>query len=185
MIPAGYMAKRVAACPDWLKAGRVVDIYSVSNCVSDDFADYIDCWKHNGYWLFDSPETIREIAKENSFDLSNTRLFYYEIHEFEYDENDRSWKTFSPESSFKTQIVQPETRHLEGYDVASFFVHTTPECSPLSCNSLASEVETNEHCLLASYEQAKQLLEEGKFDNTEPGPYRIFAVYSVEWPWPL
>jgi predicted nicotinamide N-methyase len=41
MIPAGYMAKHIAIRPEWLKAERVVDIYSVSNCVSEDFADYI------------------------------------------------------------------------------------------------------------------------------------------------
>jgi hypothetical protein len=46
MIPVGYMAKRVFTRPDWIKASRVADIHSVSNHVSDNFADY---WKHNGY----------------------------------------------------------------------------------------------------------------------------------------
>lgn len=182
MIPAGYMAKHIATRPDWLKADRVVDVFSVSNCVSDDFADYINYWKHNGYWLFDSPETIRELAKENTLDLTNTRLFYYEVYELEYDEKGKLWKPFGPEPSFKTEISQPEKRHLEGYDVVNFYVHSSPECSPLSCNSLASEVETNVHCLLPSFDMAKQLLDKGKFDNSEPGPYRIFAVYSVQWP---
>lgn len=182
MTPVGYMAKHVITRPDWLKADRVVDVYSVSNCVSDDFADYINYWKHNGYWLFDSPETIREVAKQSAVDLENTRLFYYEVHELEYDEDEKSWIPFAPESSFKTQIIEPEIKTLEGYDVATFSVGTSPECSPLSCNSLASEIETNEHCLLPSFEKAKELLEEGKFENSEPGPYRIFAVYSVQWP---
>ena len=75
MIPAGYMAKQVAARPDWLKADRVVDVYSVSNCVSNDFADYVIYWKHNGYWLFDAPETIREIAKEHSVELKDSYNF--------------------------------------------------------------------------------------------------------------
>ncbi len=38
MIPAGYMAKRVSKKPDWVKASQVVDIYSLSFCVSVDFA---------------------------------------------------------------------------------------------------------------------------------------------------
>jgi hypothetical protein len=71
---------------------------------------------------------------------------------------------------------------LEGYDVVTFSVGTSAECSPLSCCSLATEVETNEHCLLPSFERAQRLLNEGRFDNTEPGPFRIFAVYSVGWP---
>ncbi len=182
MIPSGYMAKRVISRPEWLEAERVADIYSVSTCMSKEFADYINYWKHNGYWLFDSPEIIREIAKTNALGLTNTRLFYYEVHQFEFDENESVWKSFSPEPSFTTQIIEPKTKKLEGYDVVAFSVRTSPECSPLSCNSLATEVETNQHCLLPSLEQAQDLLEQGKFNNTEPGPFRIFAVYSVPWP---
>jgi hypothetical protein len=48
MIPVGYMAKRVHKRPDWLQAPHVVDIFSVSGCISEDFADYINYWKHNG-----------------------------------------------------------------------------------------------------------------------------------------
>jgi hypothetical protein len=182
MTPAGYLAKNVVTCPDWLKADHVVDVYSVSNCVSEDFADYINRWKHNGYWLFDSPEAIKEVAKEISVELENTRLFYYTVHDLEYDEDEKSWIPFEPEASFKTQVLEPEIKSLEGYDVVTFSAGTSPECSPLSCNSLASEIETNEHCLLPSFETAKELLEEGRFENSEPGPYRIFAVYSVQWP---
>jgi hypothetical protein len=182
MIPAGYMAKHVAAHPDWLRADHVIDVYSVSNCVSDDFADYISYWKHNGYWLFDSSEIIRAVAVESSVDLENTRLFYYEIHDHEYDEDEKTWIPIAPDSSFNTQILEPEIKTLEGYDIVTFSGGSNPECSPLSCNSLSSEIETNEHCLLPSFEKAKELLEEGKFINCEPGPYRIFAVYSMQWP---
>lgn len=76
----------------------------------------------------------------------------------------------------------PEAKVLEGYDVVTFYVQTSPECSPLSCNSLAAEVETNTGCLLQSFEQARTLLENGTFNDSEPGPHRIFAVYSVAWP---
>ena len=182
MIPAGYMAKNVVSRPEWLKAERVADIYSVSNCTSSNFADYINYWKHNGFWFFDSPEVIRQVAKEHSLDLTRTSLFYYEVHELEYDENEGLWESFAPEPSFTTQIIEPKAKNLDGYDVVTFSVRTSPECSPLSCNYLATKVETNPHCLLSSLEQAQQLLEQGKFKNTEPGPYRIFAVYSVQWP---
>ena len=68
------------------------------------------------------------------------------------------------------------------YDVVNFTAQTSPECSPLSCNAVAAEVETNAHCLLQSFDQARMLLENGTFKYSEPGPYRIFAVYSVAWP---
>jgi hypothetical protein len=180
MVPAGYMAKRVVARPGWLPAERVSSIYSVSGCVSDDFADYISFWKHNGYWLFDSPETILEIAREQGIELAETVLFFYEVHEQQFASGE--WMRFEPEPSFGTNVNVPEAKVLEGYDVVTFSAQTSPECSPLSCNSLATEVETNSRCLLDSFEQARTLLENGTFRDSEPGPYRIFAVYSVAWP---
>ena len=141
MIPAGYMAKRVAERPEWLSADRVTSIYSVSGCVSDDFADYVDFWKHNGYWFFDTPEIIVEIARENHIDLAEAVLFYYEVYELQFDSG--SWTRFEPVSSFGTTVSVPEQKDLEGYDVVTFSVQTSPEHSPLSCNGLASEVETN------------------------------------------
>lgn len=85
MIPVGYMAKRVGKKPDRYRAPHVVDIYSVSNCNCEDFADYIKYWKHNGFWFFDSPEIIRDVAKQNSISFEGTSLFYYEAHEMEFD----------------------------------------------------------------------------------------------------
>lgn len=72
MVPAGYMAKRVVNRPDWLHSVRVSSIYSLSGCISEDFANYIDCWKHNGYWLFDSPAEILDVAREKKVDLADT-----------------------------------------------------------------------------------------------------------------
>ena len=180
MVPVGYMAKRVVKRPDSLPAERVSSIYSVSGCISEDFADYINFWKHNGYWLFDSPAVITDVARENNIDLAETMLFFYEVYELQF--NSGEWTPFDPEPSFGTNVSLPEAKVLEGYDVVTFYVQTSPECSPLSCNSLAAEVETNPRCLLQSFEQARQLLESGTFNDSEPGPYRIFAVYSVAWP---
>ena len=84
--------------------------------------------------------------------------------------------------SLASNVVVPAEKALEGYDVTTFQNGNSPECSPLSCNSLAEEVPTNQHCLLASFEQAHRLLEAGTFKNSEPGPFRILAVYSTPWP---
>lgn len=178
MIPVGYMSKKVAKNPDWLKVEPVVDIYSVSGCVSENFADYINFWKHNGYWLFDSPSAIQELSTKESIDLCGTTLFYYEAYEFEYDEDTNQWVAFAPEPSFATNVQLPSRQHLEGFDVVTFWAHTSPECSPLSCCSLAKETSVNEHCLFRTFDEAKDALERGLFVNSEPGPYRIFAVYT-------
>jgi hypothetical protein len=180
MIPVGYLAKRVALKPEFLNAPQVVDVFSVSGCISEDFADYIGYWKHNGYWLFDSPEVIKTVTDENAISLDGTSLFYYEAYELEFD--GQSWRAFTPEPSLETRVSAPPQKRLEGFDVVTFLARHAPECSPLSCNSLAKELQTNSHCLFASFDEAKTTLNEGVLKRAEPGPYRIFAVYSVDWP---
>lgn len=179
MRPLGYMYKRVEPRPEWLAAPQVHDVYSVSGCISEYFADYIPFWGHNGFWLFDSPARLQQIATENAVSLEGMKLFYYEAHEKEYDRDKRVWASFEPEASFGTNIQSPGLKRLEGYDITTFSAHTSPECSPLSCNSCASEVPTNEHCLLGSLDEAKDILESDCLGACEPGPYRIIAVYTV------
>ena len=179
MIPVGYMYKKIVHRPDWLKAANVDDIYSLSGCVSDNFTDYTNYWKHNGYWLFNSPAVMEEIARENSLVLVGMTLFYYEVFTEQFDENSKEWSTFEPEASFPTKVEEPASAQLEGYDVTTFSVGNSPECSPLSCNSLAAAITVNRHCLFESFGEAKQSLEAGQFDGSEPGPFRIFAVYTL------
>lgn len=172
------MAKRVCRTADWLKASGVTDIYSVSGCISKEFGDYVGYWKHNGYWFFNSPEIIEDLARKNGISLQGTSFFYYEAYEMEFD--GKQWHPYAPEPSFETHVVIPADKRLEGFDVVTFSRRTSPECSPLSCNYLAKEIPTNAHCLLARFDDAKTRLENGGFNNSEPGPYRIFAVYSVD-----
>lgn len=179
MRPAGYLLKRVEVKPDWLKSDVVEDIYSLSNCISKDFADYIDYWKHNGYWLFDSPEIIYSVAEKYSIDVSQTKLFYYEVYEYQSYENKPVWETFSPEKSIKTSVVTPQAKRLEGFDVVSVWAGNAPECSYLSCNHVAEHLEVNAHCLFSTFDEAKSAIDEVKFEGCEPGPCRIYAVYSV------
>lgn len=179
MRPVGYMAKRVVRRPDWIKAPKVDDVYSVSGCVSEYFSDYIKYWRHNGYWFFDSPEIIKALALEHTIDLRNCKVFYYEVFEEEFNDEKHGWEPFKPDDGFKTSVAAPVRMQLEGYDVVTFSVHTSPECSPLSCNNLAEGMKTNSHCLFSSFEEAKAHIEARDFDNSEPGPFRIFAVYSV------
>ena len=67
-----------------------------------------------------------------------------------------------------------------GYDVVSFTTGNAPECSYLSCNNMAEEIEVNEHCLIESFERAKELINKKAFVGCETGPCRIFAVYAVK-----
>lgn len=179
MIPVGYLAKRVAQRPIWLQAPLVKDVYSVSGCISQDFMDYIKFWRHNGYWFFDNPGIIQQLALENGVRLEDVTFFYYEAYEREFHAELNEWQSFEP-VDFPTNVMLPTQKIFQGYDVVTFSVGTSPECSPLSCNHLASKIKTNSHCLLESLEEAKENLEARKFEQGEPGPFRIFAVYRID-----
>jgi hypothetical protein len=179
VIAAGYLFKRLMPRSDWIKNAAVKDIYSVSRHLSEDFAEYINYWKHNGWWLFNRPADMSEIIERERVDRTTLTLFYYEVFEQQYDEDEKKWFSVEPEKSFITDVERPLNAQLEGFDVVTFSNGATPECSPLSCNSLADEIQVNEHCLIESLDASKAALEMGKFDNSEPGPFRIFAVYTM------
>ena len=110
LTPAGYLYKTVAVpaagmdLPD-----NVTAIHSVSGCISKDFADYTSHWLHNGYWLFDHPQPMHEIAAEDEIDLSEMALFYYEIYEQEFDDTTRTWMAFVPDG-LPVRVAEPETK---------------------------------------------------------------------------
>jgi len=83
--------------------------------------------------------------------LESVKFFYYEVYEHQWDEDDSTWKPFGPEVSFTTHIEVPPQKRLEGYDVVSFWGQTAPECSYLSCNSMAEKIDVNEHCLISTF----------------------------------
>lgn len=183
MIPLGYLLKSVASPPpDWIGNAKVNAVHSLSGCVSNDFGDYIPLWKHNGWWLFDTAEAVYDAAAALGVSADNLSLFYYEAFDQEYNDEGECWRPFEPGSywSFIKGIVQPRSATLSGYDVVSFFLGTSPECSPLSCNSLAAELPVNERCLFDSFDDARAAVDRGAFKKGEPGPYRIIAVYLVE-----
>ncbi|EMF9034319.1 hypothetical protein V4U61_004704 [Vibrio parahaemolyticus] len=180
MIPVGYMYKVVSGKPDWLKASQIEDIYSVSSCVSEDFCDWVNYWKNNGYWFFDSPLLIHEIASENSIDLDNLTLFYYEMYEKQWVYDDNNWIDFYPDEYFSTNVIVPSSKVSLGFDIVTYTNNTSAECSPLSCNHMAEKIETNEHCLLKTLKSAVDLIEQQKFSQCGLGPYRIVEVFRCE-----
>ncbi len=180
MIPIGYMLKDLASpVPEWVGGPNVTTVHSLSNCVSSDFGDYIPLWQHNGWWLFDTAEKVRAAATSMGKLLGPLKLFYYEAFHQQFDDATATWGSFEPED-FPTDVVPPCASTLSGFDVVTFYVGTSPECSPLSCNGLATLMAVNQRCLFDSFSEAVAALEGGSFRETEPGPYRIIAVYSVD-----
>ena len=180
MIPAGYMYKKVANKPAGFDVDGVERIYSVSGCISDDFCDWFNQWKHNGYWFFDAPHLMREIAQQKGIDLTGMTLFFYKVFGYQWNDDDKLWDVFGPEESFPTQVALPRSTKLEGFDVVTYSAGSGAEHSPLSCNYLAKKLHVNANCLLNTFEEAKDHIEAGTLSHGEPGPYRIIEVHLVE-----
>lgn len=180
MIPAGYMLKTVAKPPGFVTSAEIVDLYSLSECVSTPFIDAFETWKHNGYWLYDSVDTIRNIVGNQGIAIDDPVLFYYELNDEAFDADLKLWTPALPDPAWPVAVEPPASKTLQGFDVTTHFMGVRPECSPLACNNLAAEVPVNTHGLFTTAEDARAALEAGRFDDCEEGPYRIFAVYTVE-----
>ena len=178
MNPAGYLYKRIVAATEVVSNPDVRDIYSVAGCISEDFLDYIPHWKHNGHWFFDSPKIMDSLAADLGISVVGLKLFYYRIYPLQWDDDSRTWESFEPCPDFETNIVEPVNAKREGFDVVSYAMQNSPECSPLSCNDLCEAISVNAHCLFATLEDAKRALEAGLFVGGERGPYRIIEVCS-------
>jgi hypothetical protein len=180
MIPLGYMAKVIGEqMPEWLGAQNVIDVYSVSECVNDDLIEETFEAPRNGYGFYNSPNDIATIARSTSINPVTAVLFYYEAHELDFEE--RTWEPFDLPDPISVRIEIPADKTLEGFDIVTW-IDGPNSHSPLSCNAIAEDIPTNAHCLLNTLEEAQHYLNAGAFKDGEPGPYRVYAVYTVPWP---
>jgi hypothetical protein len=177
MISAGYMYKRIIL-PDWLNCQNVTKVYAVSSCISKDFTNYIPYWKHNRYWFFNRPEDMDTLIRQENLS-EEFELLFYELYEKEFDEEQHAWLDFTGEESFGYQVRMPPQKEFLGFDIVTYSMGTSHECSPLSCNWLCQEVQVNQYCLLDDFEKAIQITETLKQNTAEPGPYRIIRVNKV------
>ncbi len=179
MIPAGFMYKEPIFAPAWVGAPEGARLHSLSGCISHYFTDYIRYWQHNGFWLFDSPEVLDQVAAKAQTNASHFDLLYFEVAETQFDEARSSWLPVTPDPSFPTSVRRPSHSTLLGHDIVCFSGGTSPECSPITCCGLGSTVALNQAALLETEARAREALESGLCNETEPGPFRIVSVSLV------
>ncbi len=167
----GYFPKQTAKRPDCLKAANVKEICSASDCISKSPDNWIDFWKHNELWVYDSPEIAWSIVPEEKraiFDLYAYRMFPCQFVE-------------GKQEVFEIPGLQvaslPEDFKSLGWDSVSRSMNNKFECSPLSCNYLATEIVTNEFCLLNNACLALQTAKDFSLSKPEPGPYFVLEVF--------
>ena len=73
----GYFPKRTVRHLDWFKGQGVDEICSVSSCISKGPEKWIECWKHNEMWVFDSPALAWSVVPEA--DREDLEMYAYRI----------------------------------------------------------------------------------------------------------
>jgi hypothetical protein len=180
----GYVPKRTAKTPDWLDVSAVFEICSASHCISKGPDDWTINDLLNEASLFDNEATALSSVSEASrgdFEIYAFALYPVLIAET----GERSL----PIPTLSVAPLPTDFRSL-GYDAVSNSgisgpINRTPdtiwfECSPLSCNSRATDFAVNEHCLLNSSLEAIQAAKEFAKVNAEPGPYLVAQVFRKD-----
>lgn len=173
MIDAGYFAKQVAPRPEWLQAPSVREICSVSHCISPAPGDWIHRWLHNDLgWFNRAADALAVVPRDQA---GTYRLFAYRIFPALFRDGHRQAIAVPP--GIHPDPI-PSTFTSLGFDSISKSMESVLgfECSPLSCNSMAAEIVTNEYCLFRSLEEAISGATRFSIEQPEPGDYYIVEV---------
>ena len=173
MIVGGYFPKRITPKPETMAAPLVHEICSVSGCISAGPDDWVKIWLHNWWgWFNRVSHALKAVPPA---DTSKYRIFAYSL----YPEFFRKGKSVSVRVP---DDVKPEPLHDDfqsiGFDAASKSMETILgfECSPLSCNSMAVELDVNEFCLFPTLEDAIAGAKRFSEEEPEPGDYYVIEV---------
>jgi hypothetical protein len=175
MIDAGYFVKHIERRPDWLPAPGVVEICSVSHCISAPPDGWIERWLHNGLGWFNRESDARSVVPAGQ--EAAYRLFAYRLHPTVFRKGAGTGVPFTIPGDVRPDPI-PETFRSLGFDSVSSSMEEILgfECSPLSCNSMAEECPTNEHCLFPSLDAALAGAARFAREQPEPGDYYVVEV---------
>jgi len=170
-ILIGYFPKLTMKAPEGLKAHGVEEVCSVSTCVSHGPGDWINEWRHNEMWVYDTEEIAWSVVP--SEEMEQFDLYAYGVYPVRFAHGEQEHYAIA------VNKVRPLSRWFTaiGYDVVSRTNDTTFECSPLSCNGLATEVRTNRFCLLDTEDRAFEIARRFSKSEPEPGPYHVVQVW--------
>jgi hypothetical protein len=176
LLDAGYFPKIVTYRPEYPHTPPVSHVLSVSHHISLAPDGWIGRWCHNELGFFNRLADAQDLMSRDG--AGRYRLFGYRILPTVFIGDDaRSWMT-PPD-------VRPEpglTRFIShGFDVVSRWSADTLgfDCSPLSCNGLAAEMETTAGCLFPTLETAIDGARQFARQQPEPGDYYVLEVLEA------
>lgn len=170
----GYFPKKTMKQNGLSKNPAVKEICSVSTCISEGPNDWINKWKHNDWWYYDTESIAMEVIEDskNLYDI-----YAYKVLPIVFDGGIE--KPIDVKTTAKENLGEYE---LLGYDVISRFTGNEFGCSPLSCNYGCDTYEVNRFCLIDRLDDVwricKEIAKDSKEKNKwEPGPYYLIEVY--------
>jgi hypothetical protein len=167
----GYFPKKVTPRPEWLQAPAVREICSVSECIASGPEGWITHWVHNALGVYDTEQLAASIIPAGT-QGDAFRLYAYRLLPILF-----RARAQEPLDLPRLEVQPlPETFVSMGFDVVSRSVGMAFECSPLSCNGMATQFEVNEHCLVTSPEGAVEVARWCAGEEPEPGPYVVVQV---------
>lgn len=172
----GYFPKRRTPPPEGMAAPGVEWICSVSECVCKGPEEWIRHWRHNDWGYYDDPETAWSVVPPE--ERPAFELHAYGLLPVRFTQGRRE------DAAVAAGSATPPGDDFEplGYDVVSRGRSSFFECSPLSCNGWASEVQVNRHCLLDDGDEALRRAAEAEAGNFEPGDYYVMRVLRARRP---
>lgn len=173
----GYFPKQGVATPDWLQAQGVMEVCSVSECISPGPEGWINRWAHNEMWAFDDDQAAWAVVPGGSSNAA-FRMFAYKLFPVQFVGGEQRPFVIPP----LAVRPLPDGYRLLGCDVVSRSCGSTFECSPLSCNHAAEKEKVNRYCLVEDPAEAFRLaaLFSRAEEGYEPGPYFIVEVWRRE-----
>jgi len=171
----GYFPKTTAVPAGWSYAGHVTELCSVSTCIASAPDAWLDFWLHNELGFFNTATDARAVIPPTATEFS---LFAYRLFSTCFD------KGVAQVTVIPALLIEPLPPVFDtlGFDIVtkgrSDFSF---ECSPLSCNGLASEAPVNRYCLVADSASAIRLAAEYSRDERgEPGLYHVIEVLRAD-----
>jgi hypothetical protein len=130
----------------------------------------MDYWIHNDWGFFNSPADARSVVPSGRDEFS---IFAYQLLPVRFDQGESQPFTIT---DLPVEPLAPDFVSL-GLDIVSRSDAAYFECSPLSCNGMANQVEVNRFCLVDSIDEAIALAARFSRREAEPGPYYVLKVW--------
>ncbi len=184
LVFIGYQVK-VPWIPDasWDPEKRtgVVEVCSVSDCLSSRPPDWVQHWTHNRAWCYSTADQALATVPSTNGRKYDLFAYWAALRTF----IDGRWKDLGPDDLFGADLPVlpggdgPDECDILGFDVVCWGQWKDLGCSPLSCNLMARDYKVNAYCLVPELGEALRMVEAFTTEQGEPGPYLAVRVARV------